>query len=166
MSTSAGKSKATRVRRRRPSLVVFQPSAHREHTAAAAPSSSGSGASKRGARSLESSTPSTNRCASGLFAARIASAWLVTSVSVLVSPCSLRSHHHAKRSTQAKKTSTSIQCSVGSCHRRASTGPADGPGGARDQEADVAEGGGGPHQRARRFRERFLRGARASLAQR
>jgi hypothetical protein len=39
-SRSRGKSNATGVKRCRPSLVAFQPSAHREHTAAAAPSAS------------------------------------------------------------------------------------------------------------------------------
>eukprot|EP00964_Phaeocystis_antarctica_P012811 scaffold7026_cov65-Phaeocystis_antarctica.AAC.10 len=79
-SSSGGKSNATRVRCRRPSLVATQPPAHREHTAAAAPSSSSSGASKCGTRSLESSTPSTAHCGSGLCAARMASARFLTSV--------------------------------------------------------------------------------------
>ena len=73
-SRSSGMSSATRVRRCRPSLIAFQPSAHREHPPAAAPSSSRSGASRCGTRSLESSTPSTAHCASGLCAARMASA--------------------------------------------------------------------------------------------
>ena len=73
-SRSSGMSSATRVRRCRPSLIAFQPSAHREHPTAAAPSSSRSGASRCGTRSLESSTPSTAHCASGLCAARMASA--------------------------------------------------------------------------------------------
>eukprot|EP00964_Phaeocystis_antarctica_P013171 scaffold7212_cov56-Phaeocystis_antarctica.AAC.1 len=112
MSSSGGRLNATRVKRRRPSLVALQPSTHSEHTAAAAPSSSCSGASICGTRSLESSTPSTNRSASGLCAARVASARLASSGEAS-HPATAISRSCACESSERRAASREATCAIG-----------------------------------------------------